>query len=241
MEDLEKKELSLVEATQQEILEYITKDGYIPNKVLPKENELADIIGVSRVVVREALSSLRALGFLETKRKKGTVLVSPRLFGTMEVIINSGALNEDHVKDLYELRLMLEIGLADFLFERKTEESMAKLLALIEEEESCEDSQRLVEIDVQFHSVLYSMANSRSLSHFQDLMAQIFTLYPKRESNWKKQEIITHRSLYMILANGNPDLFRSAMRMHLTYQFENRDRYLEAYYKQTTPVLHHKE
>jgi len=229
----EKKELSLVETVQQQILNYVTKDGYEDNRVLPKENELAETLGVSRVVVREALSRLRALGFIKTKRKKGTVLTSPKLFGVLEIIINSGALNENAVKDLYELRLMLEIGMADFIFERKEETSMNRLLQLIEEEEACKDPQRLVELDIEFHSVLYNMANSKSLSHFQNLIGKIFAIYPKQSMTQRKPEIITHRGLYKILKDGNPDSFRSAMRLHLTYQFENKDNYLKTYYEKT--------
>lgn len=230
-EEYSKKELTLVESTQQQILNFITKDGFQSNLPLPKEEELAESLGVSRVVLREALSRLRALGFLETKKKKGTILVSPQPFGIMEIIINSGALDEASVRDLYELRLMLEIGIADFVFERKDEYGMSKLLELVEEEETCEDNRRLVEIDILFHTTLYQMANSRSLSHFQSLIGKIFTLYPKqRPQNWRQHEIITHRSLYRILQNGTPDAFRSAMRLHLTYQFENRDKYLKAYY-----------
>lgn len=230
-DDLEKKEFTLVETTQQQILNYINNEGLKVNDTLPKENELADLLGVSRVVVREALSSLRSLGFVETKKKKGTILLSPKPFDVIEVIISSGALSESTVKDLYELRLMLEIGLADFVFERKDEANMAKLLKLIEEEEHCEDSQRLVEIDIEFHSILYKMANSRSLSNFQNLLGKTFMFYPhQRPENWRSMEIITHRSLYRILDKGNPEAFRSAMRLHLTYQFSNRDEYLQTYY-----------
>jgi DNA-binding FadR family transcriptional regulator len=227
----DKKDLTLVEITQQRILDHITKGGYRLNQLLPKEDEFANTLGVSRVVMREALSRLRALGFLETKKKKGSALISPQPFGIMGIIISSGALDESSVKDLYELRLMLEIGLADFVFERKDEQSMSRLLTLVDEEDVCEDDNRLVEIDIEFHSILYSMANSRSLSTFQSLIGKIFTLYPgKRPENWRQHDIVSHRNLYLILNNGTPDSLRSAMRLHLTYQFENRDKYLRAYY-----------
>lgn len=235
MESEIKKELTLVEATQQQILDYVTKDGYKNNMSLPKENELAEILGVSRVVIREALSSLRALGFLETKKKKGSVMTSPEPFDLFKMIIRSGALSEDTVSDLYELRLMLEIGLADFIFERKTEEGMARLMEIIEEEEACDDPQKLADLDVKFHTVLYQMANSRALSSFQSLIGKIFVVYPKQGKQERRPEIFTHRSLYHVLDTGNPDLFRSAMRLHLTYQFENKGKYLSEYYKKTGP------
>lgn len=237
MNNEEKKELTLVEVTQQQILEYVTKGGYEPNQLLPKENELSEILGVSRVVIREALSHLRALGFIETKRKKGTVLLSPQPFEIMGVIVSSRALDEESVKDLYELRLMLEVGAADFIFERKTDEAMAELEKLIEEEENCTDPRRLVEIDIEFHSILYKMSNSRSLANFQTLIGKIFTLYPQRPENWRNLEIITHRGLFRILQNGTADSFRSAMRLHLTHQFNNKSKYLEAYYNKQNSLL----
>lgn len=232
MSELEKKELNLVETTQQQLLDYINENRLKVNDTLPKENELADILGVSRVVIREALSSLRSLGFVETKKRKGTIIVSPKPFDIMEVIVSSGALSKSSIKDLYELRLMLEIGAADFIFENKTDEYMNQLLSLVEEEESCDDLAKLVDIDIQFHTVLYRMANSKSLSNFLNLLGKIFALYPhNRPSNWRQQEIMSHRSLYYILKTGTPELFRSAMRLHLTYQFQNKEKNLDTYYK----------
>ena len=65
-------EATLVEQTQKDILKYIAENNDI--KRLPKEQELSKLMGVSRVVIREALSCLRALGLIETKRKLGTVV-----------------------------------------------------------------------------------------------------------------------------------------------------------------------
>lgn len=58
---MNKNDLSLVEYTQSEILKYISNNNC---KLLPKEQELTELLGVSRVVVREALSRLRVLGFI---------------------------------------------------------------------------------------------------------------------------------------------------------------------------------
>lgn len=75
---MKKDDLSLVEQTQREILKYISQNSSKPT--LPKEQEFVELLGVSRIVVREALSRLRALGIIETKRKKGTVVVVPEIF-----------------------------------------------------------------------------------------------------------------------------------------------------------------
>ena len=162
-----KNELSLVEQAQKDILLYITNNA--PSKELPKENDLAEILGVSRVVVREALSRLRVLGFIETRRKKGSVIVAPKLFGVMKTIVSSGLIDRDTLRDLYQLRLMMELGMADFIFANKTEEQIAELEKIVENEDDYkrmeaqaqtdgereEATRKLIEIDVRFHAKLY--------------------------------------------------------------------------------------
>ena len=94
---------TLVEQTQKKILSYIST--HPDTKQLPKENEFADILGVSRGVLRESLSQLRALGIIETKRKKGTVVVSPNVFGVLKPLMGTGLLDKKSLKaELYDCR-----------------------------------------------------------------------------------------------------------------------------------------
>ena len=116
--------ISHVENIQERILDYIKEKGYQYNSILPKEEEMAQELGVSRVVVREAYSGLRSLGFIETKRKKGTIFIKPKVFGVLKYIIQSDLLDKDSIKDLYELRLMLEIGLADLVVKNAKDENI---------------------------------------------------------------------------------------------------------------------
>ena len=123
---------TLVEQTQKKILSYIST--HPDTKQLPKENEFADILGVSRGVLRESLSQLRALGIIETKRKKGTVVVSPNVFGVLKPLMGTGLLDKKSLKDLYQLRLMLEIGAADFIFMGKNDRFIEELDAIVGQE-----------------------------------------------------------------------------------------------------------
>jgi len=214
-------DLSLVEQIQQRILQYIDKNEIQKGETLPKENELADILGVSRVVVREALSSLRTLGFIETKRKKGTILTSPDVFGTMKIIVNSGTLDIDSLRDLYELRLMIEIGMADFLFLNKKPEHISLLEQIVEQEQSTTSTEESIQLDILFHKTLYSIIGNKSLESFQKLLGKLFAVYAPRPDNYIIKQIITHAGLVEVLRSGTPDSFRTAMRLHLNTQFEN--------------------
>lgn len=223
----EKKDCSLVEQTQKDLLKYISSQKSNADSHMPKENELAQILGVSRVVVREALSRLRAIGVLETKRKKGTVLVSPRIFGSLKPIIESGLLERNTLRDLYELRLMLEIGMADFIFRQKSDKDIEALQEIIRKEEMAEITEESIALDIQFHSYLYSITKNASLSDFHFLLEKLFALYAPRTKDYKVKQVISHAGLVEVLRFGSPDSFRIAMRLHLNTQFENMEKILD--------------
>lgn len=215
---------SQTEQVQDRILQYIKDNGLEYNSVLPKESELAQQLGVSRVVIREAISGLKTLGFIETKRRKGTIFVQPKVFGMLKYVIMSGLLDTDSVKDLYELRLMLEIGMADLVVANRNEEQLNILEGIVEKEESSADPAELRDLDIQFHSELYKMAGNRSLEHFQHMLQKLFLLYESKPIGWLKSETMTHRNLIYLLRKGDVELFRSAMRIHLEPQFVNKQK-----------------
>ncbi len=238
---MKKDDLSLVEQTQRDLLKYISQNSDNPH--LPKEQEFVEILGVSRVVVREALSRLRALGIIETKRKRGTVVVTPEIFAVLKTIIASGALDKDTLRDLYQLRLMLEVGMADFIFLKKTPEHLEHLDDIVAEEDELERemamadndelrysiAKKLTDVDIRFHSALYKMTGNKSLIDFQHILRHLFTLYrPKIKTDYHSRTIISHVSLFNLLRTGTADSFRTAMRLHLKTQFENMESILES-------------
>lgn len=235
-----KDEISLVEQTQRDILKYISENGNASR--LPKEQEFVELLGVSRVVVREALSRLRALGIIETKRKKGTVVVVPEVFGVLKSIVASGLLDKETLRDLYQLRLMLEIGMADFVYENKTQEQMDELDRIVAEEvelnnemtmtEDLEQriaiAKKLTDVDIRFHSKLFEMTGNKSLIDFQYILRHLFTLYyPKVKTDYHSRSLVSHVSLYNILRTSTPDAFRMGMRLHLKTQFDNMESILD--------------
>ncbi len=235
-----KEDVSLVEQTQRDILKYISQNGN--SSRLPKEQEFVELLGVSRVVVREALSRLRAVGIIETKRKKGTVVVVPEVFGVLKSIVASGLLDKDTLRDLYQLRLMLEIGMADFVYMNKTEEQMADLDKIVAEEvllnnemsvasdidTQYEIARKLTDVDVRFHSKLFEMTGNKSLIDFQYILRHLFTLYfPKVKTDYHSRALVSHVSLFNILRTSTPDAFRMGMRLHLKTQFDNMESILD--------------
>lgn len=236
---MKKDNSSLVEQTQRDILKYISENK---GNHLPKENDFVESLGVSRGVVREALSRLRALGIIETKRKKGMQVVAPEVFGVMKTIVSSGALDKESLRDLYQLRLMLEIGMADFVYLNKTDAGMKKLDSIVAEEVACEQAmiyaqtdeekyevaKKLTDIDFRFHSTLFELTGNKSLMDFQHILRHLFTLYiPKVRDDYHKRNVVSHVGLFNLLQTSSADSFRVAMRLHLKTQFDNMEMILE--------------
>lgn len=65
----------------QGVVAYITdsiRDGRLdPGDKLPTESEIMRILGVSRTVVREAISHMQAAGLVETRHGIGTFVLAP--------------------------------------------------------------------------------------------------------------------------------------------------------------------
>lgn len=72
MNDLRLTELSLSERAKEKIHKYISKMELEKSNKLPREEALAEIIGVSRVTIRKALDDLAAEGIVFRRQGKGT-------------------------------------------------------------------------------------------------------------------------------------------------------------------------
>jgi len=190
---------------------------------IPKELELADMLGVSRTVIREALLRLRILGLIETKKKKGTIITSPDLFGTMSKSMNPHVLDPETLKDVFEIRLILEIGMADQLFYNVTKEDIADLRKIVEDEPAITQYHLFnINHEIAFHSRLYEITKNESLKKFQKLLLPVFD-YVHNSGLLKKETLfktfVSHKELVDILENGTPEEFRNGMRFHLQNHF----------------------
>ncbi len=215
--------LSLVDRVEAKIVELLQQQKLKVGDVIPKEMDLASTLGVSRTVIREALTRLKIMGLIETKKKKGAVITSPDIFGLMSKSMNPHILNSETLKEIFEIRLVLEIGMADFLFHRITKKDIEDLQNIVEKEPE-HTQYHLFNIDheVAFHGKLYEITGNETLKKFQKMLLPIFD-YVYNSGLLKKQSLmktfISHKDLVDIISNGTPEEFRNGMRNHLENHF----------------------
>ncbi|TXJ23553.1 MAG: FadR family transcriptional regulator [Chitinophagaceae bacterium] len=213
---VDKVETSLVGLLQQQKLKV--------GDSIPKETDLAETLGVSRTVIREALMRLRMMGLIESKKKKGAVITSPDLFGIMSKSLNPHILDQDTLMQMFELRLVLEIGMADLLFHRITKEDIEELKIIVSNEPPATQYHLFnIEHEIAFHGKLYEITGNDAMKKFQKMLLPVFD-YVHQSGLLKKQPMlkmfVSHRELVSILENGTPEEFRNGMRNHLENHFK---------------------
>lgn len=221
--------LSLVDKVEMRLMQYFKDNHLKPGDPIAKEMDLAASLGVSRTVVREALLRLRTLGFIESKKHKGMTFKEPDIINNFERILEPNLLGEKTLKSLFELRLILEMGMADFLFEYITSQDIQELEQIVKEEAAANYNKNMFSLDkeIAFHGKLYQISRNRTLQRFQDLLLPVFEYHYQQESLKNKNDyqyssgkFVNHKMLLDHLKTGSPETFRNAMRRHLEPHFD---------------------
>ncbi len=214
---------SLVDKVETQLVQLLVDRKLKVGDSIPPEIELSKALGVSRTVTREALLRLRMMGLIETKKKKGSVITSPDIFEIMSKSMNPHILDQNTLKEIFELRLVLEIGMADLLFLRITPQDIEDLKAIVANEpDTAKDHIFNIDHEIIFHGKLYEIAGNETLKKFQRMLLPVFD-YVHNSGLLKKQvfttRFVSHKGLVDILENGSPELFRNGMRNHLENHF----------------------
>ena len=157
----------------EQIRKQIESGELLPGSRLPTVVELAANFAMGRSTIREALSGLKAMGWIEIRHGGGT-FVSKVLPGNEEnaeqydVFYKSKSFQE-----VLEVRKYIESGCASLAAKRRTDEDLTLLKAILTRMESAlkeEDEQLAEQADVDFHLQI-SLASHNTL--LIDLMASI--------------------------------------------------------------------
>lgn len=189
-----------------------------PGDRLPAERDLAQLLGVSRPSVREAVRSLEARGRLQVRHGLGVSILPPKAVH---------GLGEESVglQELFAMREVLEVPAAGWAAARARPGDVASLKVLLEDLDRVgqashhqPDWDRLRRLDISFHLGIATLAGNRFLRQvmgvLHDMLAEGMetTLsIPGRLA----QSRIEHRRILDAIAAGDRAGARAAMRRHI--------------------------
>lgn len=220
---IDNRTVTLVDKVEMSILDYIKEKKLIPGNSLPNEMDLSRELGISRNVLREALSRLRMLGIVQSRTRKGIVIQEPSLLSGFEKVIEPYLLSEGAILDMMGMRVALEIGLADFLFRNLNERNIRELENIVRSQEAMKYS-LTVEQETEFHKKIYEISGNNFIIQFQKIIHPVFEFAksnyesyfaPVNERLLKEEKIVTHHDLFRFIRDGNVEGYRNAIKIHL--------------------------
>jgi len=210
---------TMADIVEVRLREFLKKKSFKPGDSLPKEIELAEALGVSRNVVREALSRLRMLGMVATKKKSGMILTRPDILGSFERVLDPLIIDQSTLQDIFEIRLTLEVGLADILYLRKKKEDIDELEKIAKNQKVTGERPTFrIKNEIAFHGKIYQMTGNDTLQRFQNMLLPVFGYIVRLEKELLVGKV-SHLDLVNLLRYGSKEDFRQGMLEHLRHHF----------------------
>lgn len=162
------------------ILDYLLSGNVGPGERIQSERKLAEVLGVGRSVVREALKSLTLLGLIEVRPGDGTYLRRLESDLLPQAIEWGLLLGEKRVADLVEARHYLEVLVAGMATERRSEDDLAMLRTYLTQMQSAPDTDSYVAADLAFHMRVAEAAGNLSLLQIMTSIRSLLAVWMKR-------------------------------------------------------------
>ena len=223
-----KRSTNLAQGVVEVLTQRILLGQLKPGEKLPSESSIVLEHGVSRTVVREALSKLQASGLVETRHGIGTFVLEQHTQPGLRLHVDTVA----SVRNMLELRLGLEVQAVALAALRRSEAQLAHMRqALDDYQASLANNDSCVEEDKRFHQLI---AEATGNTFFTDIMQHLGTaMIPRTQVNAVERggadfaqlgqlANLEHEAIYNAIKRQDPDAARAAMVLHLT---NSRDRF----------------
>ncbi|MDO4522104.1 MAG: FCD domain-containing protein [Eubacteriales bacterium] len=217
MEKVEKKLLAF--QIDEQLMEYVMREEVKIGDRIPNEFELAEMFGVGRSTIREAVKSLVTRGMLEVRRGSGTYVIGKSVPEDDPLGFSKLSDKFQLAMELLEVRLLQEPESAARAAERATEEEIAEIMRLCEETEALyragEDHMKK---DIEFHQMIARIGGNRVSEMLVPILNSAGMMFVNLTRRQLMHETISaHRAIMEAIAAHDTIGARYAMIMHLTY------------------------
>jgi DNA-binding FadR family transcriptional regulator len=194
---------------------------------LPAERQLIEEFGVSRTVVREAIQTLAARGFVDARPRFRPVIRRPTIhtaLSALEGIVQHLLHQKEGVKHLFETRIVVESGLVRMAALQADKNDIARLKnALALNAAAVEDSQLFYETDLAFHAIFYEIPRNPvfpALHHAYVGWLKNHWLQMPRLPARNLENVKAHSAITEAILARDPDAAELALREHLQAAWE---------------------
>lgn len=199
-------------------LEKLILSGQLPvGGRIPPERELAELWGLSRSSVRDALKQLELRGLIERRPGRGTLVVESvnQLGGTLVELLNEG---QHELLQVMEVRTVIEPWVAARAAERARPLELEEIERLLHEMSEPVSDDRLAELDRTFHLSIARAAGNPLLASLLERVGEIVDESPHdlRQSPSEHLETLgEHTAIFKALCDRDAIAAEAAAQAHL--------------------------
>lgn len=220
----------LVKCATEGILERISRGEFRENNPLPPESELAELLDVSRLTMREAVRVLKDRGVLRVVQGRGTYIrpVSKwRDTATIATVLSRETNPLDLGFQLLEVRRMIEVGASGLAAQRRDEDDLAAMAADLhryDEADAIGDVESVVDADLDFHQRIQTASDNPFIGAIMMPLESALARSRRATSadaRVRRRAQVHHREIYQAILVGDAAAAKDAMRAHMTQTAED--------------------
>lgn len=202
---------TLADSVEESLLQYVKQKNLEPGAPLPKEEEIAAQLNVSRHIVREGISGLKTLGIIESRKRKG-MFIKHRLnaFESVRKLAAAHLFSPEEYVQFMQIRIIMEMGMARYIWKNRTKENICELKKLA----SGKNELPSIQQEIDFHSKLFSMGGNDIANQFQNILISSFEYYSFPPAMIWDDNIPTHIQICEVLESGTLEDFCNIMEKH---------------------------
>jgi GntR family transcriptional repressor for pyruvate dehydrogenase complex len=166
---------TLVEQVVEQVQAFVLHQQLQPGDALPSELRLAETLGVSRPVVREALRTLAGRGFLTIANGRNAVVSPVSASALVHFFERATQLNAVTILEVLEVRRGIEKQSVELAAQRRTSDDIEKLQQILAElTQHRQDLSLYSQLDAQLHLQIAIASQNSLLRYFVESFGGAF-------------------------------------------------------------------
>lgn len=208
---------SLKQRVAQELKNYIIDNQLKAGDKLPTERNFSNMFGVSRSVVREALSYLENTDVISVRQGQGTFLNESNIETLLTNFFFLWRINSGSIKEIQGLRVIFECSAIDDIIRHQKENDLDQLKKVVEDSKQAQTEGEYKQADIAFHRQLLHTANNELFTQMTHMITTYFfevidihlTPYEYQLANNEHEHIVT------AISNGQSERAKALLTGHI--------------------------
>lgn len=217
---------TVVELVMEKMKELIASKHFKVGDRIPPELELANMFGIARSSIREAMKIFHYLGIVESQAGRGTFICDRSTIAT-EALAWSVLLGEDEVFEVLQLRELLEeAGLRKLAHQySKDPSSLSHVIESLEREAekltnafALNDVEAKAQADYKFHGIIIEASNNKVLmAIYHTVQAFLYEVLKRTFTPMDTSGKNLHRDFIKTIESGNLDAMIQELNRHIRH------------------------